>query len=106
VLKRQIDNRPTKAVTGEGGFPAGRAGSLPKSKIQPAGLSAPQVPVKTARGSLQEIMACARLLRLARHLTITGSLGAPVYFCDPHGPWQRGSNENTNGRLLPQGQAT
>jgi transposase, IS30 family len=36
---------------------------------------------------------------MARHLTITGSLGAPVYFCDPHAPWQRGSNENTNGLL-------
>jgi transposase, IS30 family len=36
---------------------------------------------------------------MARHLTITQSLGAPVYFCDSHSPWQRGTNENTNGLL-------
>jgi len=36
---------------------------------------------------------------MARHLTITKSLGAPIYFCDSHSPWQRGSNENTNGLL-------
>jgi len=36
---------------------------------------------------------------MARHLTITKSLGAPVYFCDSHSPWQRGSNENMNGLL-------
>jgi transposase, IS30 family len=36
---------------------------------------------------------------MARHLTITKSLGAPVYFCDSRSPWQRGSNENANGLL-------
>jgi len=36
---------------------------------------------------------------MARHLTIAADLGASVYFCDPHAPWQRGSNENTNGLL-------
>ena len=36
---------------------------------------------------------------MARHLTIARSLGARVYFCDSHSPWQRGSNENTNGLL-------
>jgi IS30 family transposase len=36
---------------------------------------------------------------MARHRTITRSLNAPVYFCDSHSPWQRGSNENTNGLL-------
>lgn len=36
---------------------------------------------------------------MARHLTITASLGVPVYFCDSRSPWQRGSNENTNGLL-------
>jgi transposase, IS30 family len=36
---------------------------------------------------------------MARHLTITATLGAPIYFCDSRSPWQRGSNENTNGLL-------
>ena len=36
---------------------------------------------------------------MARHITITKTLGAPVYFCDSRSPWQRGSNENTNGLL-------
>lgn len=37
---------------------------------------------------------------MARHVEIAAALGAiEIYFCDPHSPWQRPSNENTNGLL-------
>jgi IS30 family transposase len=38
-------------------------------------------------------------LEMRRHKEITIAADLPIYFCDPQSPWQRGSNENTNGLL-------
>ena len=55
--------------------------------------------IKTLPESLRRTLTWDQGTEMAEHLGFQIDTGVDVYFCDPHSPWQRGSNENTNGLL-------
>jgi len=60
---------------------------------------APVATIGTLPSQIRRSLTWDQGKEMARHLQFTTATGMPVFFCDPHSPWLRGSNENTNGLL-------
>jgi IS30 family transposase len=79
-------------------LPDGRDAHLVEQAIRQA--------ITTLPAGLARTITWDQGIEMSYHADFTIATGIPVYFCDPHSPWQRGSNENTNGLLrqyLPKG---
>jgi IS30 family transposase len=73
--------------------------ALPQGHSAPAVRDALTERIQTLPAQLRRTLTWDRGTEMAQHVTFTVDTGVAVYFCDPHSPWQRGSNENTNGLL-------
>ncbi len=73
--------------------------ALPQGRTAEAVRTALAERVLTLPQQLRRSLTWDRGKEMAEHVRFTVDTGVSVYFCDPHSPWQRGTNENTNGLL-------
>ena len=72
---------------------------LPKDRSADVVAEAMTTKIQALPGNLRRTLTWDQGLEMAAHARISIDTGIGIYFCDPHSPWQRGSNENTNGLL-------
>jgi IS30 family transposase len=72
---------------------------LPGERSAAAVRDAMTAAVQTLPAALRRSVTWDQGSEMAQHAAFRVDTGVTVYFCDPHSPWQRGSNENTNGLL-------
>jgi transposase, IS30 family len=73
--------------------------ALPDGHAAAAMRTALAARILTLPAELRRSLTWDRGAEMAQHVQFTVDTGVAVYFCDPYSPWQRGSNENTNGLL-------
>jgi transposase, IS30 family len=72
---------------------------LPDAHTAEAVREAMTTKIQTLPTALRKTLTWDQGREMAEHAQFTVDTGIAIYFCDPHAPWQRGTNENTNGLL-------
>ena len=74
-------------------------GALPESRVSGQVINVLTALMRRLPTELRKTLTWDQGSEMAEHATFTLATDCQVFFCDPHSPWQRGSNENTNGLL-------